>query len=156
MGAGFYPNGDRPTYPVVAKRHRRWSYYGSTVTRSAAKRPKSRLWPSLAKSASETSTLPHRAGSLPRQTNSASLIFGWLAGISESQIYPSIRRRRKHATHGTLRIDGKDLETKPLPKDAAEVSFETELKKGSYKLGPVFKLTDGEVGAYYTVVTWIE
>ena len=55
------------------------------------------MWPSLAKSASETPTLAHRAGRLPRQTNSASLIFGWLAGISESQIYPSIRRRRKHA-----------------------------------------------------------
>ncbi len=60
------------------------------------------------------------------------------------------------ATHGTLRIDGKDLETKPVAQDAAEVSFEAELKKGSYKLAPVFKLTDGEVGAYYTVVNWLE
>ena len=60
------------------------------------------------------------------------------------------------ATHGTLRIDGKDLETKPVAQDAAEVSFEAELKKGSYTLAPVFKLTDGEVGAYYTVVNWLE
>lgn len=60
------------------------------------------------------------------------------------------------ATHGTLRIDGKDLETKPVPEGAGAVSFETELKKGSYKLAPIFKLTDGEVGAFYTVVTWIE
>ncbi len=50
------------------------------------------------------------------------------------------------ATHGILRIDGKDLETKPVPKDAPEVSIVAELKKGSYKLAPVFKLKDGEVG----------
>ena len=60
------------------------------------------------------------------------------------------------ATHAILRIDGKDLETKSVSQNATEVSFETELKQGSYQLAPVFKLSDGEVGAYYTVVTWIE
>ncbi len=60
------------------------------------------------------------------------------------------------ATHGTLRIDGKDLETKPVSEGAAEVSFEAELKARSYRLAPIFKLTDGEVGAFYTVVTWIK
>ncbi|MGI9244580.1 MAG: arylsulfatase [Verrucomicrobiales bacterium] len=60
------------------------------------------------------------------------------------------------ATHATLRIDGKDLETKPVSDDDMEISFETELKQGSYKLAPVFNLTPGEVGAYYTIVTWLE
>ncbi|MEP4077658.1 arylsulfatase [Haloferula sp.] len=60
------------------------------------------------------------------------------------------------ATHATLRIDGKDLETKPVPAKAAEVSFETELKKGSYQFSPVFKLKTGEVGAYYAIITWLE
>ncbi|YCM46727.1 arylsulfatase [Verrucomicrobiaceae bacterium 227] len=60
------------------------------------------------------------------------------------------------ATHGILRIDGKDLEIKPVLKDATEVSFELALKAGSHQLAPVFKLPAGEVGAYYAVVTWIE
>ena len=60
------------------------------------------------------------------------------------------------ATHGTLQIDGKALETKPVEEGAEEVSFETELKKGSYELAPIFKLEDGEVGAYYAIVTSIE
>lgn len=57
------------------------------------------------------------------------------------------------ATHGVLRIDGKDLETKPLVEGAEEITFTTELKKGSYKLAPFFKIKEGELGAYYAVVT---
>lgn len=57
------------------------------------------------------------------------------------------------ATHGVLRIDGKDLDRKPVDKDAEEVSFVTELKKGSYRLAPFFEVKEGELGAYYVVVT---
>ena len=60
------------------------------------------------------------------------------------------------ATHGVLRIDGKDLERKPVEKDAEEVSFVTELKKGSYQLAPFFEIEEGELGAYYVVVTSVD
>ena len=57
------------------------------------------------------------------------------------------------ATHAVLRIDGKDLDRKPVEQDAQEVSFETNLKQGSYQLAPVFQIEEGELGAYYVVVT---
>ena len=60
------------------------------------------------------------------------------------------------ALSGTLRIDGKDLQTKPVAENAQDVSFELELKTGSYKLAPYFTTKDGELGAYYTVVTRIK
>jgi arylsulfatase B len=56
------------------------------------------------------------------------------------------------ATVATLRIDGKDLESKPLSDGAKEVSFTTTLTKGSHQLAPVFVVPNGEVGAYYAVV----
>ncbi|MBT5708370.1 MAG: arylsulfatase [Verrucomicrobia bacterium] len=73
-----------------------------------------------------------------------------------SKAFRTVPGKSIDATHASLRIDGKELETKPVSQDATEVSFLTELKEGSYQLAPVFKLTSGEVGAYYTVVTWIE
>jgi len=60
------------------------------------------------------------------------------------------------ATHAVLRIDGKDLERKPVEKDAQEVSFVTDLKQGSYQLAPVFQIEEGELGAYYVVVTHLD
>ncbi|MGI9471689.1 MAG: arylsulfatase [Rubripirellula sp.] len=60
------------------------------------------------------------------------------------------------ATHGVLRIDGNDLDRKPVDKDAEEVAFVTELKKGSYQLAPFFEIKEGEVGAYYVVVTSLD
>ena len=60
------------------------------------------------------------------------------------------------ATHATLRIDGKDLATKPVPKDAVEVSFVTDLKQGSHELAPFFRIKEGELGAYYTIVTHLD
>ncbi|GAA5506300.1 arylsulfatase [Novipirellula caenicola] len=56
------------------------------------------------------------------------------------------------ATHAVLRIDDKDLDRKPVDAGAKEVSFVTELKKGSYRLAPVFEISEGELGAYYVVV----
>ena len=58
-----------------------------------------------------------------------------------------------NATAATLRIDGKDLETKPVTDSSQEVSFVVELKAGSYKLAPFFTVEKGELGAYYTTVT---
>lgn len=52
----------------------------------------------------------------------------------------------------TLRIDGQDLESKPVgPKDVS-VTFEVKLDKGSHQLAPFFHTKVGEVGAYYAVV----
>jgi len=56
----------------------------------------------------------------------------------------------------TLRIDGKDLESKPVPEDADEVTFMTKLKSGSRKLSPLFVTDDGnELGAYYVIVRYL-
>jgi arylsulfatase B len=60
------------------------------------------------------------------------------------------------ATHAVLRIDGKDLGRKPVAAGADEVSIVTELKQGSYKLAPVFEISEGELGAYYVIVTHLE
>ncbi|MBA2112963.1 arylsulfatase [Bremerella alba] len=59
-------------------------------------------------------------------------------------------------TTATLRIDEKDLESKPVPQDAHEVTFTTKLKSGSHKLSPLFVTDDGsELGAYYVVVRYL-
>ncbi|QDV25815.1 arylsulfatase [Aureliella helgolandensis] len=60
------------------------------------------------------------------------------------------------ATHAVLRINDQDLDRKPITEDAKEVSFVTELKQGSYRLAPVFEIQEGELGAYYVVVTRLE
>jgi len=57
------------------------------------------------------------------------------------------------ATKATLRIDGVDLETKPVASGARHVDFEVEMKAGSHTLAPVFHIPQGELGAFYTVVT---
>ena len=61
-----------------------------------------------------------------------------------------------NATQAVLRIDGKDLDRKPVTDDASEIVFETELKKGSHELAPVFEIPEGELGAYYVVVTSLD
>ena len=58
------------------------------------------------------------------------------------------------ATRATLRIDGRDVESKPVTAEDKQISFTVELKVGSYELSPVFITAQGdEVGAYYAVVT---
>lgn len=55
-----------------------------------------------------------------------------------------------------LRIDGKDLESKPVASDAHEVTFTTKLQAGSHQLSPLFVMEDGnELGAYYVVVRYL-
>lgn len=60
------------------------------------------------------------------------------------------------ATHAVLRIDEQDLDRKTVTKDATEISFVTDLKKGSHRLAPVFEIPEGELGAYYVIVTSVD
>ncbi|QEG39083.1 arylsulfatase [Roseimaritima ulvae] len=60
------------------------------------------------------------------------------------------------ATHAVLRIDGQDIDRKPVEADVEEVSFVTELKQGSHQLAPFFEVEQGELGAYYVVVTSLD
>ncbi len=57
------------------------------------------------------------------------------------------------ATAATLRIDGKDLETKPVGTNDTMITFTTDLEAGTRQLAPIFQTKFGEVGAYYTIVT---
>ncbi|HVW00273.1 MAG TPA: arylsulfatase [Planctomycetaceae bacterium] len=58
------------------------------------------------------------------------------------------------AARAVLRLDGRDIETKPVHPDDRQISFTTELTAGSHQLAPLFVDADGnEVGAYYTIVT---
>jgi len=57
------------------------------------------------------------------------------------------------ATEATLRIDGKDIESKPVGEAETKVTFTAELTAGSHQLSPVFKTADGnEIGAFYLIV----
>jgi len=58
------------------------------------------------------------------------------------------------SVRATLRIDDRDLETKPVEADDRDVTFTATLTAGSYQLAPVFVDAEGnEVGAYYAIVT---
>ncbi len=61
-----------------------------------------------------------------------------------------------NATHAVLRFDGKDLDRKPVGQGADEVSFVTELTQGSHQLAPFFEIPEGELGAYYVIVTRLD
>jgi len=55
-------------------------------------------------------------------------------------------------TKSTLRLNGKDIETKNIGDKAKRVVFTAELTKGSHKFAPVFHFADGgEIGAYYAI-----
>lgn len=56
-------------------------------------------------------------------------------------------------TTATLRLNDKDIESKPVTDTDTHITFTVELTKGSHKLAPVFKHANGEVGAYYAIVT---
>jgi len=57
------------------------------------------------------------------------------------------------ASKATLRIDGKELETKPVGAKDVKVVFETKLTKGIHELSPFFHIPAGQLGAYYVVAT---
>ena len=57
------------------------------------------------------------------------------------------------AKSATLRLNGKDLETKIVSEGAKKIVFETELTKGKYELSPFFHVPEGELGCYYAIIT---
>ncbi|YCM44437.1 arylsulfatase [Verrucomicrobiaceae bacterium 227] len=52
----------------------------------------------------------------------------------------------------TLRIDGKDLESKPVTADDTVITFTVELSQGSHQLSPYFEMENAFLGAYYCTV----
>jgi len=52
-----------------------------------------------------------------------------------------------------LRIDGKDLESKPVTPDDTVIIFTVELSEGSHELSPYFELENSFLGAYYCTAT---
>jgi arylsulfatase B len=58
-----------------------------------------------------------------------------------------------NAKSATLRLNGKDLQTKPVSKEAKKVVFEAKLTKGKHELAPFFSVPEGELGCYYAVIT---
>jgi arylsulfatase B len=55
----------------------------------------------------------------------------------------------------TLRLDGREVASKPVSATDTEAVFRTTLEAGSHQLAPVFSSADGhEVGAYYAIVTF--
>jgi arylsulfatase B len=57
------------------------------------------------------------------------------------------------AQSATLRLNGKDLETKPVILGARKVVFETKLTQGKHELSPFFHVPEGELGCYYAIIT---
>lgn len=57
------------------------------------------------------------------------------------------------AKSATLRVDGKDVALAAVENGATQVTFPVSLTKGSHQLAPTFITTEGEVGAYYAIVT---
>lgn len=84
-----------------------------------------------------------------------------VAGIPEGKNVPG-RDLAFRARHGmplpiqqaVLRIDDRDVETKPLTEAAASIEFHVTLSAGSHRLAPYFTTDFGDqIGAYYTIVT---
>ena len=73
-----------------------------------------------------------------------------------SPTFRSVKGNAIGAKQAILRIDGKDIDRKPVDRDAKDVSFVTDLKQGSYQLAPYFEIEQGELGAYYVVVTKLD
>lgn len=58
------------------------------------------------------------------------------------------------AASATLRIDGRDIASRPVSATDTAIVFTTTLAAGSHQLAPVFLTENGhEVGAYYAMVT---
>ncbi len=55
-------------------------------------------------------------------------------------------------TTASLRINGKEIASKPVGEKDAVITFTTTLTKGSHALAPVFISEKGETGAFYCIV----
>ncbi len=82
------------------------------------------------------------------------------AGLPSGQAVPGASKAFREElglaipiTKASLRINGKDLETKPVGEKDTHITFTVELKKGSHQLAPVFLHDKGEIGAYYCRVS---
>jgi arylsulfatase B len=60
------------------------------------------------------------------------------------------------AKTANLRLNGKDLQRKPVAQGAKKVVFEAKLTKGKHELSPYFEVPEGELGCYYTVIRKIK
>ncbi|MGK0187076.1 MAG: arylsulfatase A-like enzyme [Verrucomicrobiales bacterium] len=71
-----------------------------------------------------------------------------------SKAFRAVEGKALKVKKSVLRIDDKDVSSKPVDAAATEVSFEVSLQAGSHRLAPLFLLQGGaELGAYYTIVT---
>ena len=52
----------------------------------------------------------------------------------------------------TLRLNGRDLQTKQIKEGASKIVFEAKLTKGKHELSPFFSVPEGELGCYYAVI----
>ena len=70
--------------------------------------------------------------------------------------YSAVAGTALPVSSATLRINGEDLETKPVGDNDASIRFSHKLSKGSYRFSPYFSIeVDGqaiEVGCYYLTV----
>ena len=74
--------------------------------------------------------------------------------------YSAVHGTALPVASATLRIDGKDIETKPVGEDDASVRFTYQMSKGDHKFSPYFTLkpvgdrnTGSELGCFYLSVT---
>ena len=56
------------------------------------------------------------------------------------------------AKSATLRLNGKDLQIKPVKDGVSKIVFEAKLTKGKHELSPFFTVPEGELGCYYAVI----
>jgi len=56
------------------------------------------------------------------------------------------------ASSATMRLNGKDLASKPVDNKTESVRFEIQLSKGKHQLSPYFTIPQGELGCYYAIV----
>lgn len=57
-----------------------------------------------------------------------------------------------NAKNAVLRIDGNDVESKPISANDAAIQFTAKLSKGTHRLSPYFSTDRGELGAFYVIV----
>ena len=70
-----------------------------------------------------------------------------------SQAFRAIEGRALKIDKATLRVDGKEIGTKPVRASDKEIVFESELSKGIHQVSPIFHTDNGTIGAYYVTVT---
>lgn len=121
---------------VVPKRGRHEGYWAVDVREAGTYAIELRRWPREANA-------PISAGvAAEPDVPGATVAFR----AAEGRAIPIVR--------AVLRIDGRDVATRPVAPTDTAITFTTELSAGPHQLAPAFRTAeDTEVGAYYTVVT---